>query len=340
VQTAAQGPAGADWRVLLFAAAAVFALLIDLLPQDRKVLNPAAHWDSHAGASLWGRTAGAASELPPRVLGFLEDKLDGQRFYALPGSRFQGNAAAARGLASLGGYHAAKLAAADSVIKALPQGGLPLLSRFAVRYLVSSRARDFGPQLPVALEAEEAVYENPAARPRLSLAERVAVEAPARSRARLCAGEAEEGVVYLDRAPDVAIAPPGTDGDSGGTTGAAAGSAGEPGRLRETQWGLDELRCALTLERPAVLVLADMNYPGWRVQANGQERPLLTADGFFRAVALPAGDWEVRFHFAPESLGALAWLRRAAFLIIVAALGLELWRWRRGRGLRAPEGGV
>jgi len=79
-----------------------------------------------------------------------------------------------------------------------------------------------------------------------------------------------------------------------------------------------------------------MNYPGWRVEAGGRDHELLTADGYFRAAALPAGDWQLRFVYDPPGMAALAWLRRAAFIVMLALLGFELWRRRRAP---AREGG-
>jgi hypothetical protein len=71
------------------------------------------------------------------------------------------------------------------------------------------------------------------------------------------------------------------------------------------------------------------------VRVDGAARPLLTADGYFRAVALPAGEHAVTFRFAPPAGGALRWLRRAALL---AALLLALTgAWRAGRERLRPQ---
>lgn len=54
---------------------------------------------------------------------------------------------------------------------------------------------------------------------------------------------------------------------------------------------------------PAVLVLTESHYPGWRVWVNGRERPLLRVNGVFQGVRLDeAGTNLVRFAYLPRSL--------------------------------------
>ncbi len=53
-----------------------------------------------------------------------------------------------------------------------------------------------------------------------------------------------------------------------------------------------------------MLVLADMNAPGWRVEVDGRTRPLLAADLVLRGVALEAGDHTVRFIYGDPSVRA------------------------------------
>lgn len=305
----------------LLAMACALLILGDLIPLDRKVLHPEAHWEFRKNLSLWGAPRQAALTLPPRTLAFLADNLDGQRFHALPGSAFGANEASAAGLASLGGYHSAKLALADSVLKALPRGGAALLNRFSVRYLLSPQGGNYGPGFAPATEpgqTEEAVYENHNALPRLRLTDRLLVEDPTLSRQRLFEGRAEAGLTYLAAEPGPAI----TAGE------------GPPGVLAAVVWGLDAVRCRASLERASLLVLADMHFPGWGVRVDGQERPLLMADGLFRAVVLSPGDRSVEFYYRPADLALYGGLRAGAFGLtaLLILLGLPWGDWtRRGR---------
>ena len=58
---------------------------------------------------------------------------------------------------------------------------------------------------------------------------------------------------------------------------------------------------AASLSRSGVLVLADSYYPGWRVYVDGEERQILRANLFFRAVEVPPGNHQVEFRYEPLS---------------------------------------
>ena len=74
-------------------------------------------------------------------------------------------------------------------------------------------------------------------------------------------------------------------------------------------------------DEPGYLVLLDGWYPGWRCRtAEGTELPVWRANGFFRAVQIPAGAQRVEFVFAPRSY----WLGRTISLAAVTVLGCFL----------------
>ena len=70
---------------------------------------------------------------------------------------------------------------------------------------------------------------------------------------------------------------------------------------------------------PGYLVLADSYYPGWQCSVDGQNSRIYAANGCCRAVRLPAGSHQVRFHFAPR--GFLVALVMAGLGLV----GLLLW---------------
>ncbi len=287
-------------------AASLIFVLGDMLPLDRRVLHPENHWDAHRGGGLWGRELAPQEDLPPKALAFLEESLADQRFYALPGSPFASNSAASRGLANLGGYHAAKLARADSVIRSLGSGGSELLGRFAVKYLISAQPLNLGADFPAIRaggDPDATLYENRRWRPRLFVEDRVTVEDPAASRARLLEGRADSPL-YLSAEPGQTLSP-----------------GEEPcGRVLSSEFELDSVHCTVDMARPGMLVLADMDYPGWTARLGDEPRDLLLADGYFRALPLPAGSHEVSFEFRPASLRNLRLVRRAAFLLMALML--------------------
>jgi len=73
----------------------------------------------------------------------------------------------------------------------------------------------------------------------------------------------------------------------------------------------------VTSDAPGLLVLTDLWYPGWSAEADGSPAPLYRADGYLRAVALPAGAHRVVFRYRPLSFhaGAVVSLLAAGTLL-------------------------
>jgi len=69
---------------------------------------------------------------------------------------------------------------------------------------------------------------------------------------------------------------------------------------------------------PAVLVLSQFAYPGWRAMIDGRETPVLVADFALPAVELPAGRHQVEFRFVPVAfkMGAVISIFSLALLAL------------------------
>ena len=67
-----------------------------------------------------------------------------------------------------------------------------------------------------------------------------------------------------------------------------------------TQYGDTEVMLRASVAEPSYLILADLAYPGWRATVDGVAAPILLADGVFRALALGAGEHEIRFVYKPS----------------------------------------
>jgi hypothetical protein len=79
----------------------------------------------------------------------------------------------------------------------------------------------------------------------------------------------------------------------------------------------ERLELDVTTRQPCILVLGELNYPGWRATVDGSPAPILPADLIFRAVALAPGAHTVHFSYRPDAL-----ILGAAFSIGTLALAV------------------
>jgi uncharacterized membrane protein YfhO len=89
-------------------------------------------------------------------------------------------------------------------------------------------------------------------------------------------------------------------------------------RLNHENSGLIHLTAEY--EKDGWLVANEIFYPGWRVWIDGDEVPLMRANGLMRAVRMPAGKHEAVFKFVPESVYQGVLLSAAGLFIFVFLL--------------------
>jgi hypothetical protein len=101
-------------------------------------------------------------------------------------------------------------------------------------------------------------------------------------------------------------------------------TAAPAGTARLGERAPDDVSLEIEAARPALALLADRFDPDWSAEVDGAPRPLLRADGIFRAVEVPAGRHAVRFHY--RTPGALGWPITAATLgiLLLGALGAAI----------------
>ena len=68
---------------------------------------------------------------------------------------------------------------------------------------------------------------------------------------------------------------------------------------------------------PAVLMLNDTEYPGWRAYVNGKLAPIIRADYLFRGVIVRGGTSTVEFVYEPASFRIGGGISVAAFVVII-----------------------
>lgn len=82
------------------------------------------------------------------------------------------------------------------------------------------------------------------------------------------------------------------------------------------------IRVEAELNAAGVLISSEVFYPGWVARVNGRRTPTLRAFGLLRAVALPAGRWQVEWRYEPTvayiglGLSSLTLLAATIYLVI------------------------
>ncbi|MCA9670617.1 MAG: YfhO family protein [Myxococcales bacterium] len=94
----------------------------------------------------------------------------------------------------------------------------------------------------------------------------------------------------------------------------------------------ERLEIDVSADRPALLVVAEQHYPGWRAGIDGREVTILRANYRFRAVLVPRGKHRVVMIYAPPRVRAALWGYWVALLgalAWIAGCGALAWRRRR-----------
>jgi hypothetical protein len=109
-------------------------------------------------------------------------------------------------------------------------------------------------------------------------------------------------------------------------------AAGEPStRVVNSTRGRDgRVTVETSGRRPAVVVVADSWFPGWRAKVDGEPAPVLKADGAFLGVAVAPGDHTIELEYH-KPVGAL--VGRAVTVVTVVITVIFLTAGRRRRAL-------
>jgi hypothetical protein len=203
--------------------------------------------------------------------------------------RWQPSAAAVYGLEDAGGLfdpmQPASMARALECVRAQP--ALPLLDLLNVRFILTRP--ESGPLAPhwedrLHTSTGLVIWENRSALPRAWLRGRAEVASVDEALDRVCRPD-------FDPQQDLLLAEPLPPADPGAS-----------GTVR-TRWdGPNRLLLDVQTSGPAYLVVAITADPGWRAALDGRSTAVVTADGLYQAIWVPAGQHRVEFRYRPPYL--------------------------------------
>jgi hypothetical protein len=102
-------------------------------------------------------------------------------------------------------------------------------------------------------------------------------------------------------------------------------------RLEEIEHDVNRVTMTVSNSGPAVLVLSQMDYPGWKVSVDGGPGDMLRANYAFPAVLLAPGRHRVEFRFRPASVLI------GAIVSLVALVATTAFLWRSRSKVRASD---
>lgn len=197
----------------------------------------------------------------------------------------------------------------------------PVIDLLGIRYIIL--ADGFSDMQEVAAQNEGRYFTLAASE--LTLAENLRALPPAYVFHRAdVVGSFEDAVEQLRRSDfdyhSVALVPP--DFPLNQIATAPAGEESLHTELARNFW-----RIRARLGSPGLVVVSEVDYPGWRAQIDGTDTPIYTVDGILKGVVVPAGEHTVEFLFVPR-LFRLGWC--VSVVAITILLGASVVMAARG----------
>ncbi|RLT05766.1 MAG: hypothetical protein DWI21_12425 [Planctomycetota bacterium] len=87
----------------------------------------------------------------------------------------------------------------------------------------------------------------------------------------------------------------------------------------------NSVACSVETAEPGLLVLADLDYPGWSVTIDGRPDESIRVDGQFRGVRLEPGSHRVVWNYQPRSVLWGAAFSVGTFLFLAAVAHVRFW---------------
>jgi hypothetical protein len=286
---------------------AVAVLMFDLWSYGLKSIRPG----SDLLASLW-----------VDVANFTQHKFDYRVAPEFDMEFYQNNGYLIQHIRSHLGYDPLKLARYQALLDSAPSYFDCVYDLLNIKYMVATGPFEFqenGPRLDVVFERQGLkMYWRPNVLPRAFVVhDAQIILSDQEALAALHTAGFEVGrTVTLPAAPPCSLEP-------------VVPSAGETAQV--VGESPNHLELTTRSEATGLLVLSEVDYPGWQVRVDGQPAQVLRADTTLRAVCLPAGSHTVRFDFRPRDLVVGGIISCLALVVVMGAVIGGLMSARRAR---------
>ena len=92
----------------------------------------------------------------------------------------------------------------------------------------------------------------------------------------------------------------------------------DPGSAGITSYEPTEVVVEASCETACLLVLTDVDYPGWGAHVDGRQAEVIRVNGLFRGVLLAPGEHHVVYRFRSRSIARGAAISVATLLLVLA----------------------
>ena len=278
---------------LLLVVILAFLTVIDIWRVDARIFSP----------MVAERSSMTKESFRDDAIEFLQKDSSFYRIMPL-GREFTDNKYAGFGIASVGGYHAAKPALYEKFYDRIIKPGTltpAVLAMLDVKYLVLPNYISAGPLLTLVHDGSRKVYQFNAVLPRAFLVDSVAVLT-------------EEGAV-LDAIASDWFDPSRTAFVLEPVPGGPVTKEGSSVRI--VSYGLNRVDIEANIAKPCFMVLSELYYPDWKAQIDGAQVKIYRTDFLLRGLPLAPGNHTIEFYYDSRSLKRGVLLSASASVVII-----------------------
>jgi hypothetical protein len=281
--------------------------------------------DTHIFAPMVGERSSMTNEsFRDDTIEFLQR--DSSLYRIIPlGREFTDNKYAGFGIASVGGYHAAKPTLYEKFYdRILKPGALTaaVLAMLNVKYLVVSDYISAGPLLTLVHDGSRKVYQFHAVLPRAFLVDSVAVLTDESAVLDSIASgwfNPSRTAFLVEPAPEGSVTKEGSS-------------------VRIVSYGLNRVGIEAKIAKPCFMVLSELYYPDWRARIDGAQAKIYRTDFLLRGLALAPGNHTIEFFYDSRSLKRGVLLSVSASVVIILSFIPAVFRLIRRRRRREIAG--
>ncbi len=277
-------------------------MIADLGFVGRKVIPP-----------MFSKTSRRAME--PRKTGVIDYlKKDSDLFRVLPLDNFTTNEYAWFGIASIGGYHAAKMANYQDFLDSKFVSNLNFLRLTNTKYVITKQ-RFNHPELDFKHTANgENIYQVKQHLPRLFLVDSVVVSQDKKATFDMLKSDwfnPQKHAIVDWQLPESQYLTMGSE-------------------VKVIDWDPQKIVVSASMTGDGLLAFSEGYYPpGWHAYIDGEETDIYKTNHFMQSIIVPKGNHTVEFRFELASFNRSLWMSKFLFFsVLLVLVGYGVWKYR------------